>query len=553
MKFKKLLALGLSGVMCLSMAACGQKDAPAPETSETPSAPVADKAQEKTITLTESWDFSFGFYPVVTEEHTNNYAAGYWTHNFYDTLVKYDEKGELTGALAERWEVSEDGKTYTFHLRPDVKFSDGTPLTSDAVKQSFEAIDDSLGVYNGSFGKLSTLFEELLTPDENTFVMKLTSPYYGALNDLTMMMPMAVVNPKAFEGGVEKVFENCKNATMGTGPYMFDSRDGDTTTFVRNPYYWGTAPEVDVFKVKAIPDNDAKLLALRNGEIDAILGVDKMSTDGFDELSKEAGFGSAVDTASNRTHYLGMNLAAAPFDDPLVRQALALTIDQQGLESSVFNGLETAAEQLFPKDKPFCNVEQTTYETNLDKAKELLAQAGYTDSDGDGIVEKDGKPLTVRLIYSQSLSSVDDAVLAIAAQMKKVGFDTSIKGSDMMSWYGEMMAGNYELSFYYTYGSAYDPFTVMTNINPELGADPVAAQFAAFLPDSGIIKELDSTDDTERVQEIYTQVLQTISDQVLAVPVSYMHELALWNDSVISGYDFCSDPSYIYVPAVHLK
>lgn len=543
MKLRKLFALGLAGVMCLSLAACGEKGNP----------PEDSKNQIKTVTLTESWDFSFGFYPVVTEERTNNYAAGYWTHNFYETLVRYNEKGELEGALAERWEVSDDGKTYTFHLRPGVKFSDGTPFTSDAVKQSFEAIGENLGVYNGSFGKLSTLFDELLTPDENTFVMKLTSSYYGTLNDLTMMMPLAVVNPRAFEGGVSKAYENCRNETMGTGPYMFKSRDGDTTTFVRNPYYWGTPPEVDEFKVKAIPDNDAKLLALRNGEIDAILGVDKMSTDGFDELSRENGFGSAAAHASNRTRYLGMNLTAAPFNDPLVRQAVALTIDQKELEGSVFNGLETAAEYLFPKEKPYCDVEQSVYDTNLDKAKELMAQAGYLDTDGDGILEKNGKPLTIRFIYSQSLSSVDDAVLAIAGQLKKLGIDTIIQGSDMMSWYGEMMSGNFELSFYYTYGSAYDPFTVMTNIDPKMGADPIAAQFAAFLPDPSIIKELDSTDDLERVQEIYTEVLQTISEKVLAVPISYMHELALWDSSLISGYDFCPDPSYVDVSAIHMK
>lgn len=544
MKFKQMLSLGLTGVMALSLTACGE--------GGEPTAPPSEEG-EKTITLTESWDFSFGYYPIVTEDRTNNYASGYWTHNFYDTLVQYNGKGELEGALAESWEVSEDGKTYTFHLRPDVKFSDGTPLTADAVKQSFEAIDDNLGIFNGAWGKLTTLFESLEAPDEHTFVMKLTAPYYGTLNDLTMMMPLAVVNPRAFEGGPNQAFENCKNETMGTGPYMFESCEGDTCTFVRNPYYWGTPPEVDVFKVKAIPDNDAKLLALRNGEIDAILGADKMSTDGFVELSGEEGFGSAIAEASNRTRYLGMNLTKAPFEDPLVREAVAYALDQKALEGSVFNGVETAAEYLFPLDKPYCDVEQTTYDTDLTKAKELMAQAGYEDTNGDGILEKDGQPLSILMIYTQNLASVDDAVLAIGGQLKEIGFDVQIHGSDMMTWYTEMMSGNYDMTFYYTYGSVFDPFTVMTNINPELGADPVAAQFAAYLKDPGIIQELDSTDDMTRVQEIYQEVLQTISDQCLAVPVSYTHELALWNDSLISGYDFCPDPSFIDVSAIHMK
>ena len=165
MKLKKLLAFGLALVMCLAMAACGANPDEKPEesTSQTDAEPVS-------ITVTENWDFSVGFYPVITPMVSSTYGAGFWSRNFYNTLVSYGDNGKIQGELAETWEISDDGKTYTFHLRDGVKFSDGTPLTSEAVKMTLEAVVTNLGPQNGAFGKLTTLFDKLETPDEKTFV-----------------------------------------------------------------------------------------------------------------------------------------------------------------------------------------------------------------------------------------------------------------------------------------------------------------------------------------------------------------------------------------------
>lgn len=395
MKLKKLLAFGLALVMCLAMAACGTNPDENPEesTSQTDAEPVS-------ITVTENWDFSVGFYPVITPMVSSTYGAGFWSRNFYNTLVSYDDNGKIQGELAETWEISDDGKTYTFHLRDGVKFSDGTPLTSEAVKMTLEAVVTNLGPQNGAFGKLTTLFDKLETPDEKTFVMTLKTPYYAALDNLTMALPLGIVNPAAFEGGVEKAYENCVSATMGTGPYMFDRVEGDTYTFIRNPYYWGEAPEVDEFKVKVIPDNAAKILALRNGEIDAILGSSRLSAEGYTEISQDTAFCHAMDDSTNQTRYLGMNLNKAPFNDPLVREAVSYAVNQQELETSVFDGLETAAETLFTNEKPNCGVEVKTYPTDMEKAKQLMKEAGYEDTNDDGILEKDGTSLAIHFNYS---------------------------------------------------------------------------------------------------------------------------------------------------------
>lgn len=543
MRYKKILFLTMAALMCFGLTACGRQA----DSERVQAIPTS-------ISLTESWEFTSGFYTILSAANSSNYGATYWNRNFYNTLVCYDDAGEIKGELAEAYDISDDGLTYTFHLRKEVKFSDGTPLTADSVKKSISAAIINLGTYNGSYGKLTTLIANMETPDENTFVMTLSNPYYGALNDLTMCTPLAIVNPAAFKGGESNALENCRNVTMGTGPYMFTGDfDGTTYTFIRNPYYWGEAPELDRFQIKVIEDNEAKVLALRSGEIDAIFGSSRMNYNAFGELADDSSFGSSVNEKSNLTRYLGMNLSKPPFDDALVRQAVAYVIDQKELEDSVFGGIETAAETLFSSDKPFCNVKQTTYNTDVNKASSLMEQAGWIDSDGDGIREKGGRKLELELSYTQSLSSIDDATMAIASQLEKIGFKITTVGADMMSWYGDIIAGDYTLALWYTYGGAFDPTTVMTNMNPATSSDPIVVQFAAFLSDSAILEELNSASDLARVQEIYTHVLRTIADQNLMVPVTYTHEMGVWKNLAILDYDYYPEANYVNVSGIQLK
>ena len=116
---------------------------------------------DRSITVTENWTFDAGFYPVLSPSTSTNYGIAYWTRNFYQTLVTYDKAGQIAGELAESWTVSDDGLTYTFTLRDGVKFSDGSDLTSEDVKASFEGAIENLGAYNGSYGKLSAIIASM--------------------------------------------------------------------------------------------------------------------------------------------------------------------------------------------------------------------------------------------------------------------------------------------------------------------------------------------------------------------------------------------------------
>ena len=186
-------------------------------------------------------------------------------------------------------------------------------------------------------------------------------------------------------------------------------------------------------------------------------------------------------------------------------------------------------------------------------AKQLMKEAGYEDTNDDGILEKDGTSLAIHFNYSQSLASIDNAVLSIAASLKELGFDVTIDAVDMNTWYGALMAGEYDLTFYNTAGGSFDPATDMSNMAPGAMGDPILCQFSAFFENPEIFAELDSTSDSQRVQEIYGMILNGIADQNLLVPVTGTHDLALWNTDKITGYDFYTDASYVDIASVHVK
>lgn len=144
-------------------------------------------------------------------------------------------------------------------------------------------------------------------------------------------------------------------------------------------------------------------------------------------------------------------------------------------------------------------------------------------------------------------------VPSIAASLKELGFDVTIDAVDMNTWYGALMAGEYDLTFYNTAGGSFDPATDMSNMAPGAMGDPILCQFSAFFENPEIFAELDSTSDSQRVQEIYGMILNGIADQNLLVPVTGTHDLALWNTDKITGYDFYTDASYVDIASVHVK
>lgn len=377
MKFKRLATILMAAAMMVSLVACTGDNG---ENSETPVASgndVVEETETNHITLAESWGFE-NFYTIMTPDvSASNFGITYYLSNFYDVLVEYQD-GEYVGGLAEDWTISEDGTVYTFNLRHDVKFSDGSDLTAEDVAKSLLAVPINLGQYNGTYGRLSTIIEDAVVVDDYTVEMHLTQPYYNALRELCLANPFGIVSSEQLNDDLTKK-DTFETATYGTGPYMYaGDNDGQTWNFESNPYYWGERPDVESFSIKSIPDNDAKILALKNGEIDFVAGITNVSNESFVEMQNTEGFGAKVDDKSFRTGYIGYNLSSSMFGDEVVRQAITLALDKDAISESIYGGLYEKADTFFPKTLPYCDVEQTVYSYDIDRANQLLDEAGYS-------------------------------------------------------------------------------------------------------------------------------------------------------------------------------
>lgn len=555
MKFKRLTAGLLSAVMAFGLAACSSNNG-ASEANGTNNANEVSNTQEAGqepvhLNLAESWGFEY-FYTVITPEVTSSgYDLTYWLPSFYDTLVEYDSNGELSGVLAESWSMSEDGCTYTFKIRQGIQFSDGSDLTAEDVAKSLLAVPVNLGQYNGGYGKLSTIIKDAIAVDEYTVELQLEQPYYGTMRELCLANPWGIVSSEQLNEDLTAK-DTFKSATCGTGPYMYSGdNNGQVFNFEYNTNYWGEKPDVDSFSVKNIPDNDAKLLALKNGEIDFYTGITKISAENFEEMSATDGFSAKADENALQTYYIGYNLSDPIFGDQVVREAIATAVDKDAITQNIFGGLYEAADTFFSRSLPYCDVDQKVYEYNMEAANKLLNDAGYVDTDNDGIREKDGVKLSAEFVYQTGSASDDDTVVYICDQLKQIGIELTPSSAAMMDWFAMVSGGQYGVTIFKTQGGYYDPTVVVGGLDPKTSTDPILSQVNAYLPD-GSLDELNAATEEEKIQEIYNTILTTMSDKCLVTPLYYTHQLSVYNSNV-SDYEYSGDTSFTSVQNIKVK
>ncbi|MFR9309709.1 ABC transporter substrate-binding protein [Hydrogeniiclostridium mannosilyticum] len=550
---KKLLSLLLACVMGLTLlAGCSNTDPSSSSNGQT------DKNASQTIAIAQSANFSMGFAPAV-----QSYEATYYMNNFYEPLVKY-QNGEYQPCLATDWTNSDDGLTYTFHLREDVKFNDGTPFNAEAVKLYFDNMKSVIGT-SSNYGQLDMLTSEITVDDEYTISFHLTRPYYNVLNDLSMVMPRGILSASAFNEDGSLNSEYLMNHTPGTGPYMFEGVNDTATeyTFVRNPNYWGEDPDVDSFTVKVIPES--KVAAMRAGEVDFIIGSDTLDADSYQELSSTEGITGVISDFDFVTEFIALNDEVVPLNDINIRNAIQMAIDKESIAQNIYSGLRTEANSVMPADMPYCKADVTTPSYDMDAAIELMDKSGWTDTDGDGIREKDGKKLSFTITYP-STGVYDKVVLFFQDSMKKLGIEITTNPIDLMAFMQQVFTeGNYEITAYMSYWFPYDPYTFVANMYPSTdytdasgiySTDPQIAKALATMSEEEakeLIAGLYKTDDPDTVQNIFTTALNSANESSVVIPLNYRNEYAVFNNEVIESYTFNSIPNHVDVAAIKLK
>ncbi|MCG8514875.1 MAG: ABC transporter substrate-binding protein, partial [Halanaerobiales bacterium] len=410
------------------------------------------------------------------------------------------------------------------------------------------------GEYNGAFAVVTALLKEIKVLDPYTVEVHLTAPYYGALHDFTKLTPLAMMSPNAFTDD-DTISEQILTATMGTGPYMSTGQsDGSSFNFVQNPNYHGEKPDVTQFRVKVISDNQTKDLALRSGEIDLIFGWDKISYDGFKEFSVDKKYETKASNENGMTRFIGFNAAKAPFNDRQVRLAVSHAIDKTSICDNLFYGIESKADTLLNRNLPYCDVAVEPYPYDLEKAKKILEEAGWRDTDGDGIREKDGQELAGEILYSSGFGTDDDLILTISTALKKLGIDIKGKGLEKMTRYAEVQQGNFTLSYSITYAIHNTPFTLINNMNSEMLVDNLMAQGLAHVPDGNeLIMGLNTMVDQQEIQQTYAYILGEIHHNVSFVPISHIRELVVFEAEKIADYQFHGQPGQVNIAGIKLR
>lgn len=393
---RKLIAMLLAVLMCLSLAACGNEAA---ETKD--SVVIAIGSEPETLDPTQGW--GHGNAPIVQS-----------------TLVRYTSDLSFENDLATGYELSPDGLTWTFTIRDDVKFTDGEKLTASDVAFTLETAKAAQGAVD------LTYMESAVAQDDKTVVITLSKPTSIFLNTLASV---GIVPEHAYG-------DDYGMNPIGSGPYKFvEWKTQEQIIFTANEDYYDGVPAIKNVTVVFMSE-DAALAAVQAGQVDVAYSTATLGTTEVEGYHVEAitsadnrGFTLPVLPAEGKTTESGAPIGNDVTCNIEIRQAIAYAIDRQLIADVVLNGFGRPAYS--ENDGMPWNNPEVKIETDVEHAKKLLADAGWKDTDGDGIVEKDGLKAEFDCVYPSGDSVRQTVGMAAAEQLLEIGIKVNIKG---MGW-----------------------------------------------------------------------------------------------------------------------
>ncbi|WP_369379535.1 nickel ABC transporter substrate-binding protein [Lysinibacillus fusiformis] len=472
-----------------------------------------EQTDEKMITI--GWPLDVG--PLNPHTYLPNQMTA--QAMVYESLVAYNDDGTITPKLAESWDISEDKTAYTFHLRKDVTYSDGTAFNADNVIRNFDAVLANRDMH--SWMGMVNHIKEVVKVDDSTIRLQLDEPYYPVLNELAFVRPFRFLGDNGFPDG-DATNDSIQSA-IGTGPWVLtDYKKDEYAVFSRNEQYWGEKPLVDKIKVKIIPDSESLSLAFENEELDVIYGRGIISLDNYTYLRDSGKYKTATSEPLS-TKALLFNTQSGPLAELKVRQAIQYAINKEQMIDSITHGTEKVANTLFWDAIPYANIDLAPIIYNPEKAQRLLDEAGWTLQKGEKIRSKNGQQLTLDLIYIATDAIQKPMAELMQGELAKIGVQLNIEGADVMVGLQKLMDDQVDINFWRTNGPPTDPH----NFANESATPNASGVYEAKLGlpnaqeiDTNIHQLLVGTDEEERVQ-LYTDILTMFHDQALFYPISY--------------------------------
>jgi peptide/nickel transport system substrate-binding protein len=379
--------------------------------------------------------------PLLINSRHEHFVAYY----LFTTLLQFDSSllPTTTGSLTEKYELSADGRDYTFHLNPRATFSDGTPVrASDVIFTLRKIVDPKSESANlaGFFEKFDPARSRAV--DDHTVIVAFTE----ALAPQLSFFPFLRVVPEHVygRGDFKTAFSN---AAVGAGPYRLIRRvPGKEIVLERRSDYWGVRPHIQNILFKVVSDDVTAWNAVKRGDLDesSVSSDVWMMEKNRPELQKTIDFRRFYTLNYN---YIPWNLRDPLFTDKRVRHALAMCVDLQSLINNLYHGTARAMNGPFTPDQWSYNPEVPVIQYNPAEAKRVLASMGWLDTDGDGILDKGGKPFRFEMLVVGGNIASNPFAQLFQSELKKIGVDLKITSLDISAFLERLTNGNYQSAY----------------------------------------------------------------------------------------------------------
>ena len=464
---------------------------------------------------------SSGLDPAAeTDGESLNVAA-----NIFDGLVRFKVgTTEVEPALAKSWEISADGKTYTFHLRDGVKFHDGTPVNADAVVFSLERQRDvnhpahALATQYGYWGSMdmNNIVAKVDKTDDATVVIHLQHAEAPLLADLAMQFA-EIVSPTA----VMKWGREFGRHPVGSGPYKFaEWQPGQRIVLQANEEYWDGAPKLKTVIWTVIKEASQRTQSFLAGQIDGFEGINAVEV----EQLKAAPGATVLTQPGMNVCYLAINMDKKPFDNLKVRQAIAYAIDRDKIVANFYQGMGQSAASMIPPSMWGFNEALKPYPHDPAKAKALLAEAGFPNG------------FDTEFWYMTAPRPYIFAPSEVAAQIRQdfeaVGIRAKMVTFDWTTYLQKTQKGEHTMNLIGWSGDNGDPDNFLNTLLSTAAADSKPAQNYSFFRDpetDGYLAAAKTNPDLAARTALYKKAQQRIYDMVPTVPLAHSLQVVVVN------------------------
>lgn len=445
----------------------------------------------------------------------------------YDPLITYNQDGTLSPGLAETWEISEDGKTYTLTLRENVLYSDGSKLTAGNVKRNIDTVINNIASH--SWLESIAVIDQVSVVDDSTVIISLKEPYAPFLQELALIRPLRMLGDAGFPGSGHTA-DGIKEP-IGTGPWVLTEYDPDRyAKFTRNENYWGDQPSIEHIEVKFIADSQLRIMSLEKGEIDLIYGNTQLVPSEFIAMKQNDKYITKLsDPLSTRN--MSMNSTNGVTRDREVRLALQHAFNRQAIVTNILSGLEKEAQSLFAPGFPAGDIEVEHYSFDLKKSKQILDEAGWVMDSKTGIREKNGETLELVIAYDSSEGLHKEIFEYLQGAWKEIGVDVRLIGEESQVYYKRTKSGDYNIVMNDTWGAPYDPFMYLRTMLGEQQIGHYALSGTEASEDiSADIRQLIRTTEEAQQEELFNQIIPGLQQEAIFIPISYTQNYLVAND-----------------------